>query len=235
MAKRQLTPEQREHKRKWQNTPEQRERKRKWHSNPEQKERRRELDRERRAAAASEGRAPQKRTPEQRERKNVRARAKAAREGWPSKPRTPEQKEHRRLQESARLARLRSEGRLKKRQLTPEQRIAKIEYDRQKYRSTDWATIAIYNAKLRARRLGIDFDGLEFLRGTVPVKCGCCSIPFGTTREWKTRERSPTIDRLDNSKGYTAENARVICWRCNALKRDATVAEIRNLLAYMES
>lgn len=45
---------------------------------------------------------------------------------------------------------------------------------------------------------------------------------------------SPSIDRFDNALGYVKGNIRVISTRANLLKRDATVDEVRRLLAYME-
>jgi hypothetical protein len=35
------------------------------------------------------------------------------------------------------------------------------------------------------------------------------------------RHTSPSIDRLDNSRGYEPDNCWVICFDCNTLKRDA--------------
>jgi hypothetical protein len=50
----------------------------------------------------------------------------------------------------------------------------------------------------------------------------------------KWRVNSPSLDRVDNTKGYVPGNVRVISYRANMLKRDASLAEIRGLLAYME-
>jgi hypothetical protein len=44
----------------------------------------------------------------------------------------------------------------------------------------------------------------------------------------------PSVDRVDNACGYVKGNIRVISARANHLKSDATVEEIRSLLAYME-
>jgi hypothetical protein len=42
-----------------------------------------------------------------------------------------------------------------------------------------------------------------------------------------------TLDRLDNSKGYTAGNVRVISYRANRLKSEATLEELEALVDYM--
>jgi uncharacterized protein YaiL (DUF2058 family) len=95
-------------------------------------------------------------------------------------------------------------------------------------------------AKRRAKANGIEFDlGLYVkLKATPAEQCACCAA----TLEYKFKmhdgrgfvlNRSPSLDRFDNTKGYTVENVRVICLRCNILKRDATVEELEAIVAYM--
>ena len=45
---------------------------------------------------------------------------------------------------------------------------------------------------------------------------------------------SPSIDRIDSSKGYTKDNVQVISFRANNLKKDATLEEIKALVSYVE-
>ncbi len=45
---------------------------------------------------------------------------------------------------------------------------------------------------------------------------------------------SPSLDRIDNSKGYTKDNVRIISWRANALKSDATKTELQLIIKYLE-
>ena len=49
-------------------------------------------------------------------------------------------------------------------------------------------------------------------------------------RQWS----SPSIDRIDNTKGYIVGNVMIISLRANALKNDASIDEIRMILEYME-
>jgi len=67
-----------------------------------------------------------------------------------------------------------------------------------------------------------------------PTHCGCCGkqLDYSTGRGINKRD-SPSLDRWDNSQGYTLENTRVICYRCNELKRDATLAELETVVRYM--
>jgi hypothetical protein len=45
---------------------------------------------------------------------------------------------------------------------------------------------------------------------------------------------SPSVDKFDNDRGYVKGNVNVISNRANVLKNDATVAEMRAVLTYME-
>lgn len=66
-------------------------------------------------------------------------------------------------------------------------------------------------------------------------ECECCGNPFHIGPKRGVHEpRSPSIDRFDNSLGYTISNSKLICRRCNELKRDADVEELRVILRYME-
>lgn len=50
----------------------------------------------------------------------------------------------------------------------------------------------------------------------------------------QAHEHSPSIDRIDPTKGYIKGNIAVISWRANMLKNNMTVEEARLLLAYLE-
>lgn len=48
------------------------------------------------------------------------------------------------------------------------------------------------------------------------------------------RENSPSIDRLDSTKGYTKDNIQIISWKANRIKKDASIQELELILAYMK-
>ena len=48
------------------------------------------------------------------------------------------------------------------------------------------------------------------------------------------RENSPSIDRLDSTKGYTKDNIQIISWKANRIKKDASIEELELILAYMK-
>ena len=86
-------------------------------------------------------------------------------------------------------------------------------------------------AKHRAKRDGLVFT-LEVHDIVIPTVCPVLGIPiaFSTGRE---KGSSPSLDRVDNTKGYTAENVRVISNRANLLKRDGTEEEHRAIADYI--
>jgi hypothetical protein len=48
------------------------------------------------------------------------------------------------------------------------------------------------------------------------------------------KDNRPSIDRIDNTKGYVPGNIVVVSYRANRLKSDATVEEMRKLADYYE-
>lgn len=50
----------------------------------------------------------------------------------------------------------------------------------------------------------------------------------------KRHDGSPTIDRIINDLGYVKGNVIVISWRANRIKSDATLAELKAIVAFYE-
>jgi len=88
----------------------------------------------------------------------------------------------------------------------------------------------INSLKRSAERRGLDFN-LNKEDIIIPNKCPILNIPlkFGSPKY-----NSPSIDRFDNSKGYTKDNIRVISYRANVLKNDATLEEMEAIINYMK-
>jgi hypothetical protein len=68
----------------------------------------------------------------------------------------------------------------------------------------------------------------------VPDLCPVLGKPLIKTGDGD-RNWIPSLDRLDNTKGYIKGNVNVISWRANRLKYDATSDEIRMLYEYTRS
>lgn len=88
------------------------------------------------------------------------------------------------------------------------------------------------SAKERAKKYGRVFD-LLVTDITVPDTCPVFNIKL-IPGVGKQHSGSPTLDRLDSSKGYTKDNVRVISQRANALKQDATIGMLEALIKYMK-
>lgn len=79
----------------------------------------------------------------------------------------------------------------------------------------------------RATRKGLDHDlDAEFIASLYPdtMECPILKIPIKPFAD--SKDNSPALDRVDNSKGYTRDNVQVISYRANSLKRDATLDEL---------
>jgi hypothetical protein len=46
------------------------------------------------------------------------------------------------------------------------------------------------------------------------------------TGDRKSHFNAPSIDRIDNSKGYTKDNIMIVSTKLNLLKKDATIDEL---------
>lgn len=102
---------------------------------------------------------------------------------------------------------------------------------RAKYRANPARTLW-QNARLRARKLGLPFN-IEISDIVVPKTCPVLGIPIvhGSNKGWTPG--APTVDRVDNSKGYIKGNICVISWRANSIKSDATLDELERVAAYV--
>lgn len=64
---------------------------------------------------------------------------------------------------------------------------------------------------------------------------GKCPI-FGITLQFNSvgfRDNSPSIDRIDSTKGYTHDNIQIISWKANSIKRNASLEELILLVNYL--
>lgn len=100
-------------------------------------------------------------------------------------------------------------------------------------RRSDPLLFMLRSAKNRAKELGREFS-IEREHVVIPETCPVLGIPIekGTG---PFQPNSPSLDRIDSSRGYVPGNVAVISWRANCLKRDGTLAEFRKIVAYMEA
>ena len=88
-----------------------------------------------------------------------------------------------------------------------------------------------YHAKRRAQQQDTPFNiSLDDI--VIPLRCpvfGCIMKP-GTHQR---HEQSPTLDKVIPKLGYVKGNVRVICHRANWLKGNASLKELKQLVAYV--
>lgn len=97
------------------------------------------------------------------------------------------------------------------------------------YRSEHYPNTILAQAKSRAKRLGLSFD-IDIDDINIPEVCPVLKIPIKKNVVSGWHDNSPSLDRIDNCKGYTKGNVRVISNRANRLKCDATLNELEALV-----
>lgn len=96
------------------------------------------------------------------------------------------------------------------------------------------AKAILTGCKHRATKRGLEFDlSLEDVF-PFPEVCPVLGIPLNLFNS-KTSPDSPSIDRIDNTKGYVRGNIRVISLRANTLKSNGTTEEFKKIIEYMQN
>lgn len=93
---------------------------------------------------------------------------------------------------------------------------------------------ALRASKNRAAVKGLEHTlTLEQLKLLYPPD-NLCPV-FGIPLSWGfPKDSSPSLDRIDSSKGYSFENCQIISNKANRLKSDATLEELLLLVDYLK-
>ena len=89
-------------------------------------------------------------------------------------------------------------------------------------------------AKKRATKKGVEFDIKPSDIPEIPDKCPVLGIELKINSDKKSLDSSPSLDRVDNEKGYIKGNLEVISHRANRLKGDFDIDEIKSMLNYLQ-
>lgn len=98
--------------------------------------------------------------------------------------------------------------------------------------SPEYKAEILRKCRYRAEQRGLDFN-LELEDIVIPKYCPILEVPFqfGSKDDY-----SPSIDRIDNSKGYIKGNIQIISMKANTMKNSATPEELynfcKNILRY---
>jgi hypothetical protein len=99
---------------------------------------------------------------------------------------------------------------------------AKAYYNSVRGKAMDLLKGARRNNKANA---GFELD-LDFIIDKLTAGvCEATGIAFSyecSSEKYKTNKLAPSLDRVDNSKGYTKDNVRVVVWWYNLMKNDET-------------
>jgi len=102
-----------------------------------------------------------------------------------------------------------------------------------KYKESSIEQKLLNAAKKRAKTKGIEFS-LSIADIVIPSYCPMLNIPLYPTSGQAAHANSPSIDRLDSSKGYVPENIVIISHRANMIKSNSTPVEMRMIADYTE-
>ena len=86
--------------------------------------------------------------------------------------------------------------------------------------------VLLTQSRIRAKKRGLDHTiNIEDIR--IPSICPVLGIQLN---QGGNTDNSPSLDRIDSSKGYTPDNVWVISTRANRIKNDATPDELIQLV-----
>ena len=107
----------------------------------------------------------------------------------------------------------------------------------QHYFEENPARSMLQQTKSRAKKRGFEFSITEKDILPLPKVCPVLGIPLN----WKyggkggrPNDDSPSLDRIDSTRGYVPGNVKIISVRANRIKSDATAEELGKVLRYVE-
>ena len=110
-------------------------------------------------------------------------------------------------------------------------KMGKGEYLR-KYKEKHREKTLFQQARYRSKTKGIPFD-IEISDIIIPEICPILQIPLKKMIDGD-RHYSPSLDRIDNDKGYTKGNIQVISNKANSMKHAADKKELLNFANWIK-
>ena len=114
-----------------------------------------------------------------------------------------------------------------------EEQINNIKERNRNYKRKNTRSNLRTSARVRAIEKGIEFD-IKSYRDIpkVPEFCPILNIPL-FVGNGTSSDNSPSLDRIDNNKGYIKGNLQIISMKANQMKNSATLDDIKKLYDYM--
>lgn len=92
--------------------------------------------------------------------------------------------------------------------------------------------------KKRARQLGREFS-IELSDIVIPEVCPVLGIPIKIKQRVADgsylQNHSPSVDRVDNSRGYVKGNIEVISYKANRLKAHGSLEDFKKIVEYLQN
>lgn len=113
--------------------------------------------------------------------------------------------------------------------LPEEEKLRRIERAKawtENLRETNLARSVFLNTRRRARYIKVDFN-LDESDIEIPEVCPILGLQIKRGKNKKPEDFSPSVDRVDPTKGYTKGNVQIISNKANAMKNSATPEELR--------
>lgn len=167
------------------------------------------------------------------EQKNAATKAKSARRELLSDEAIRERdRRQQKKRDAKRYKRCRDEINAASRKYYQENTAAQAEAAAKRYRRTLLQGM-VYRAEKRAKERCLPFN-LTVNDILIHEFCPVLGIPMAVGREnrWM-KNTSPTLDRIIGELGYVKGNVRVISWRANKIKNDATLEELERIVSYI--
>jgi hypothetical protein len=101
-------------------------------------------------------------------------------------------------------------------------------------RARNMAEYLLGDLKRNAKKRGQEFKIKVADILPLPILCPVLGIKINYSGSEKDRNCWPSVDRFDSRIGYLPGNVRVISYRANRMKGDATLDELKALIAWME-
>lgn len=102
----------------------------------------------------------------------------------------------------------------------------------QKYREDFYERVLLNTLKARSRKRGLQFN-LELSDLVVPKFCPILGIELKKNNKSFCPD-SPSVDRIDNTKGYVKGNVAIISNKANKMKSNYSLENFKALVKYME-
>lgn len=126
----------------------------------------------------------------------------------------------------------------KRREISLRSRWKNIDYVReynkqytQDLRENRYETYVLRRVKSNCRKTGIEVTITES-DILIPTHCPILGIELDRFATTKTRSNAPSIDRIDNNKGYIPGNIIIVSLKANRIKNDATVEELMKVAEF---